>query len=138
MQMFWFNIQHSYLVFLVLFFVLKFVLFYCIFGKIHKSLIQFTFYGFRFFYIYFQKDFYIFIVNKCYNYCLTFSGLISPGVSVPVQIPGGGPQDMGVHHMTSMTSQYWSRIQWWFLWRHLWRNWYYRGRSFLSLKTRFD
>lgn len=39
------------------------------------------------------------------------SGLISPGVSVPVQIPGGGPQDMGVHHMTSMTSQYWSRIQ---------------------------
>ena len=38
-------------------------------------------------------------------------GLISPGVSVPVQIPGGGHQDMGVHHMTSMTSQYWPRIQ---------------------------
>jgi hypothetical protein len=40
-----------------------------------------------------------------------FIGLISPGVSVPVQIPGGGHQDMGVHHMTSMTSQYWPRIQ---------------------------
>ncbi|XP_060551616.1 paired box protein Pax-6-like isoform X1 [Ruditapes philippinarum] len=39
------------------------------------------------------------------------TGLISPGVSVPVQIPGGGHQDMGVHHMTSMTSQYWPRIQ---------------------------
>ncbi|XP_052797692.1 paired box protein Pax-6-like isoform X2 [Mya arenaria] len=39
------------------------------------------------------------------------TGLISPGVSVPVQIPGGGPQDMGVHHMSSMSSQYWPRIQ---------------------------
>lgn len=39
------------------------------------------------------------------------TGLISPGVSVPVQIPGGGHQEMGVHHMTSMTSQYWPRIQ---------------------------
>ena len=42
---------------------------------------------------------------------ISFLGLISPGVSVPVQIPGGGHQEMGVHHMTSMTSQYWPRIQ---------------------------
>ncbi|CAH1785260.1 unnamed protein product [Owenia fusiformis] len=52
------------------------------------------------------------------------TGLISPGVSVPVQVPGGGPhppvahhhQDMGSHvpqHMNpmSMTSQYWPRLQ---------------------------
>ncbi|XP_041366425.1 paired box protein Pax-6-like isoform X2 [Gigantopelta aegis] len=40
------------------------------------------------------------------------TGLISPGVSVPIQVPGGNPQDMSAHHhMSSMTSQYWSRIQ---------------------------
>lgn len=37
-------------------------------------------------------------------------GLISPGVSVPIQVPGG-PQDMGHHHMGAMASQYWPRIQ---------------------------
>ncbi|XP_064599922.1 paired box protein Pax-6-like isoform X2 [Liolophura sinensis] len=39
------------------------------------------------------------------------TGLISPGVSVPVQVPGGAAQDMSAHHMGSMTSQYWTRIQ---------------------------
>nr|BAM74251.1 Pax-6 variant form1 [Idiosepius paradoxus] len=39
------------------------------------------------------------------------TGLISPGVSVPIQVPGGGPQDMSTHHMSSMTSQYWPRLQ---------------------------
>ncbi|XP_046376055.1 paired box protein Pax-6-like isoform X2 [Haliotis cracherodii] len=39
------------------------------------------------------------------------TGLISPGVSVPIQVPGGNHQDMGAHHMSSMTSQYWPRIQ---------------------------
>ncbi|KAH9502693.1 Paired box protein Pax-6 [Bulinus truncatus] len=38
------------------------------------------------------------------------TGLISPGVSVPIQVPGGA-QDMGAHHMGAMTSQYWPRIQ---------------------------
>ncbi|KAK3102662.1 hypothetical protein FSP39_012980 [Pinctada imbricata] len=38
------------------------------------------------------------------------TGLISPGLSVPIQVPGGGPQDMS--HMGAMTSQYWTtRIQ---------------------------
>ncbi|XP_064634856.1 paired box protein Pax-6-like isoform X3 [Lineus longissimus] len=41
------------------------------------------------------------------------TGLISPGVSVPVQVPGGGSaQDVAQAHMAShMASQYWSRIQ---------------------------
>lgn len=39
------------------------------------------------------------------------TGLISPGVSVPIQVPGGGPQDMSTHHMSSMASQYWPRLQ---------------------------
>ncbi|XP_033752218.1 paired box protein Pax-6-like isoform X1 [Pecten maximus] len=40
------------------------------------------------------------------------TGLISPGVSVPIQVPGGGPQDMSAHHhMGSMPSQYWPRLQ---------------------------
>ncbi|KAK0053491.1 paired box protein Pax-6, partial [Biomphalaria pfeifferi] len=41
------------------------------------------------------------------------TGLISPGVSVPIQVPGGA-QDMGAHHhhhMGAMTSQYWPRLQ---------------------------
>ncbi|KAL5007849.1 hypothetical protein ScPMuIL_016655 [Solemya velum] len=38
------------------------------------------------------------------------TGLISPGVSVPIQVPGGG-QEMAAHHMGPMASQYWSRIQ---------------------------
>ncbi|XP_005101615.2 paired box protein Pax-6 [Aplysia californica] len=39
------------------------------------------------------------------------TGLISPGVSVPIQVPGG-TQDMSAHHhMGAMTSQYWPRIQ---------------------------
>ncbi|XP_059148505.1 paired box protein Pax-6-like isoform X2 [Physella acuta] len=38
------------------------------------------------------------------------TGLISPGVSVPLQVPGG-TQDMGAHHMGAMTHQYWPRIQ---------------------------
>ena len=49
----------------------------------------------------------------------TFSGLISPGVSVPVQVPGGVPSQDPTSHMPSamgsMTSQYWPRmstIQW--------------------------
>ncbi|KAK7477251.1 hypothetical protein BaRGS_00031439 [Batillaria attramentaria] len=37
------------------------------------------------------------------------TGLISPGVSVPIQVPGA-PQDMGTH-MGSMATQYWPRIQ---------------------------
>nr|QFU47189.1 Pax6 [Antalis entalis] len=40
----------------------------------------------------------------------SITGLISPGVSVPIQVPGGAP-DMNGHHMASMTSQYWPRIQ---------------------------
>jgi len=43
--------------------------------------------------------------------CIVFSGLISPGVSVPIQVPGGGAQDMSAHHMGPMPSQYWPRIQ---------------------------
>lgn len=39
------------------------------------------------------------------------AGLISPGVSVPIQVPGGGHPDMG-SHMGAMTSQYWPRLQW--------------------------
>eukprot|EP00105_Crassostrea_gigas_P016061 XP_011433289.1 PREDICTED: paired box protein Pax-6 isoform X2 [Crassostrea gigas] len=39
------------------------------------------------------------------------TGLISPGVSVPIQVPGGGPQDMGGHHMGAMASQYWRGLQ---------------------------
>ncbi|KAK3580903.1 hypothetical protein CHS0354_008190 [Potamilus streckersoni] len=39
------------------------------------------------------------------------NGLISPGVSVPIQVPGGGHQDLGAHHMGTMSSQYWPRIQ---------------------------
>lgn len=38
------------------------------------------------------------------------TGLISPGVSVPIQVPGGGHPDMG-SHMGAMTSQYWPRLQ---------------------------
>nr|ALS19770.1 pax6 [Novocrania anomala] len=37
------------------------------------------------------------------------TGLISPGVSVPVQVPGGSPQDIG--SVGAMASQYWPRIQ---------------------------
>ncbi|XP_076471847.1 paired box protein Pax-6-like isoform X2 [Babylonia areolata] len=37
------------------------------------------------------------------------TGLISPGVSVPIQVPGHH-QDMGAH-MGSMATQYWPRIQ---------------------------
>ncbi|XP_025087240.1 paired box protein Pax-6-like [Pomacea canaliculata] len=37
------------------------------------------------------------------------TGLISPGLSVPIQVPGA-PQDMGTH-MGTMASQYWPRIQ---------------------------
>nr|QKV26411.1 Pax6 [Lottia goshimai] len=39
------------------------------------------------------------------------TGLISPGVSVPIQVPGGAAPEMSTHHMTSMSSQYWPRIQ---------------------------
>ncbi|KAJ8299652.1 hypothetical protein KUTeg_023712 [Tegillarca granosa] len=39
------------------------------------------------------------------------TGLISPGVSVPIQVPGGAPQDMSAHHMGSLSSQYWPRLQ---------------------------
>lgn len=42
-------------------------------------------------------------------YCLP--GLISPGVSVPIQVPGGGPPDMSAHHMGAMASQYWRGLQ---------------------------
>ncbi|GFO41671.1 paired box protein pax-6 [Plakobranchus ocellatus] len=44
------------------------------------------------------------------------TGLISPGVSVPIQVPGGS-QDMGSahphphHHMAPMAPQYWPRLQ---------------------------
>lgn len=52
---------------------------------------------------------------KFKEYVLTkrfyFLGLISPGVSVPIQVPGGGPQDMGGHHMGAMASQYWRGLQ---------------------------
>ena len=61
-------------------------------------------------------------VNRWINlFCFVdVPGLISPGVSVPVQVPGGGglaPQDPGNTHMTTMgsmsaASQYWPRIQW--------------------------
>lgn len=55
-----------------------------------------------------------FLLNMFLNFCFFFTvytGLISPGVSVPVQVPGGAAQDMSAHHMGSMTSQYWTRIQ---------------------------
>lgn len=45
------------------------------------------------------------------------TGLISPGVSVPVQVPGSSPGD--VH-----SSQYWPRIQWgWPLYKHHHQQW---------------
>lgn len=41
------------------------------------------------------------------------TGLISPGVSVPIQVPGGGHfQDHPSLSMGAMTSQYWPRLQW--------------------------
>ena len=49
----------------------------------------------------------------CYLFWFTFVGLISPGVSVPVQVPGGGlAQDptTNMSSMGSMTSQYWPRV----------------------------
>lgn len=49
----------------------------------------------------------------CWNVvrlCISLPGLISPGVSVPIQVPGGGHPDMG-SHMGAMTSQYWPRLQ---------------------------
>ncbi len=51
---------------------------------------------------------------KWNRFFLSIAGLISPGVSVPVQVPGGvPPQDHTAHmSMGSMTSQYWPRIQW--------------------------
>ena len=50
-----------------------------------------------------------FISNFYTSSVFRFSGLISPGVSVPIQVPGA-PQDMGAH-MGSMATQYWPRIQ---------------------------
>lgn len=43
------------------------------------------------------------------------TGLISPGVSVPVQVPGGlqtahDPNSAHMASMSSMTSQYWPRL----------------------------
>lgn len=50
------------------------------------------------------------LITLCYFACIT--GLISPGVSVPVQVPGGTShfQDQS---MGPMASQYWPRLQWW-------------------------
>ncbi|BFZ15535.1 hypothetical protein BsWGS_18574 [Bradybaena similaris] len=38
------------------------------------------------------------------------SGLVSSGLSVPLQVPGSH-QDMSQHHMSTVTSQYWPRFQ---------------------------
>lgn len=49
------------------------------------------------------------VINLNYNKNYHVLGLISPGVSVPVQVPAGQNSDL-TNAMTAAASNYWPRI----------------------------